>query len=57
MYPIQKRKRGQSELDATQKLMNKVFSSVRQPIESFFQWVFEKPIFKLLLNYVQQMLY
>lgn len=42
MSPIQKRKKGQLELDAAQKLMNKVFSSVRQPIESYFQWVIEK---------------
>lgn len=42
MSAIQKRKRGQLELSADQKLMNTIFSSVRQPIESFFAWIIEK---------------
>jgi hypothetical protein len=42
MSAIQKRKRGQAELNADQKLMNTIFSSIRQPIESFFNWVIEK---------------
>jgi hypothetical protein len=37
-----KRKRGQDELEPGEKLINSVISSVRQPVESFFNWLHEK---------------
>lgn len=38
---IAKRKRGQKVLFADQKLLNAAFSRLRQPIESFFNWLIE----------------
>ena len=39
---IAKRKRGQKALFYDQKLQNTAISSVRQPIEGFFNWLIEK---------------
>ena len=39
---IAKRKRGQIELFFEQKLQNTAISKLRQPIESFFNWIIEK---------------
>lgn len=39
---IAKRKRGQKELFADQKLQNTAISGLRQPIEAFFNWLIEK---------------
>lgn len=38
---IAKRKRGQKELFADQKIRNTAFSRLRQPIESYFNWLIE----------------
>jgi hypothetical protein len=38
---IEKRKRGQKHLFADQKLLNTAISSLRQPIESYFNWLIE----------------
>jgi hypothetical protein len=37
-----KLKKGQSELEPGQTIINSVISSIRQPIESFFNWIHEK---------------
>jgi hypothetical protein len=42
MVPCQKRKKGQKNLESDQKLMNTMVSQIRQPIESFFNWLQEK---------------
>lgn len=42
IHAIEKRKRGQKELFADQKYLNTMISSIRQPIESFFNWLIEK---------------
>ncbi|MFT5748122.1 MAG: hypothetical protein ACI920_003516, partial [Saprospiraceae bacterium] len=39
---IAKRKRGQKELFADQKIQNTAISRLRQPIEGFFNWLIEK---------------
>lgn len=39
--PIQKRKKGQKELFFDQKCQNRAISTIRQPIEGFFNWVIE----------------
>jgi len=38
---IEKRKRGQRELFADQKMLNTAFSRLRQPIEGYFNWIIE----------------
>jgi len=38
---IAKRKRGQKALFADQKILNTAFSTLRQPIESYFNWLIE----------------
>ena len=38
---IEKRKRGQKELFADQKMLNTAFSRLRQPIEGYFNWIIE----------------
>lgn len=38
---IEKRKRGQKHLFADQKLLNTAISTLRQPIESYFNWLIE----------------
>lgn len=42
VIPCQKRKKGQPYLYADQKLLNRLVSQIRQPIESFFNWLEEK---------------
>lgn len=42
MIACQKRKKGQKHLHADQKLGNTLVSRVRQPVESFFNWLEEK---------------
>lgn len=42
IHAIAKRKRGQNTLFADQKYQNTAISSLRQPIESFFNWLIEK---------------
>ena len=42
IHAITKRKRGQKTLFADQKYQNTAISSLRQPIESFFNWLIEK---------------
>lgn len=39
--PIQKRKKGQKELSFNQKCQNTAISTIRQPIEGFFNWLIE----------------
>ena len=39
---LKKKKRGQKELFADQSYRNTMISSVRQPIEAFFNWLIEK---------------
>ena len=40
--PIQKRKKGQKDLFFDQKCQNTAISTIRQPIEAFFNWIIEK---------------
>ena len=42
LMPCQKRKKGQANLKADQKLFNTMISQIRQPVESFFNWIEEK---------------
>lgn len=42
LMPCHKRKKGQVNLPADQKLINTMISQIRQPVESFFNWIEEK---------------
>lgn len=42
MMPCQKRKKGQQNLASDQKFLNTMISQIRQPVESFFNWIHEK---------------
>jgi hypothetical protein len=39
VLPCQKRKRGQKHLKADQKYFSTMVSRIRQPVESFFNWI------------------
>jgi hypothetical protein len=42
LYTPVKKKKGQEFLDSSNKLLSRAISAVRQPIESFFNWIEEK---------------
>ena len=42
VMPCQKRKKGQQYLKADQKYFSTLVSQIRQPVESFFNWINEK---------------
>lgn len=42
MMPCQKRKKGQARLESDQKYFNTMVSQIRQPVESFFNWLEER---------------
>jgi hypothetical protein len=42
LYTPVKKQRGQALLDSAERLLSSAVSSVRQPIESFFNWLEEK---------------
>lgn len=42
VMPCQKRKKGQEHLKADQKYFSTLVSRIRQPVESFFNWINEK---------------
>ncbi len=42
LYRPIKKKKGQKELALTDRIYSQIVSQVRQPIESFFNWVEEK---------------